>query len=132
LSAQMRATEASIDGMPAEVYERDSLRTGFVQNSGNELLLVVPKQQLESGSEHEIEIHHEGTVVLNAGHQVYFVSSRGTWYPNRGAQFATYDVTFRYPKNLDLVSAGQVKEDRTEGDVRITRRVPDGRIRMLA
>jgi hypothetical protein len=71
-------------------------------------------------------------VVLDAGHQVYFVSSRGTWYPNRGAQFATYDVTYRYPKNLDLVSAGRVKEDRTEDDVRITRVVPNGRVRMLA
>ena len=106
---------------------RGSLRArfgahGLVQNSGNELLLVVPPQPLDPGSEHEVEIHHEGKVVLDAGHQVYFVSSRGTWYPNRGAQFATYDVTYRYPKNLDLVSAGQVKEDRTEDDVRITRR----------
>ena len=108
LSAQMRATEAKVDGAAAEVYERDSVRNGLVQNSGNELLLVVPPQPLEPGSEHEVEIHHEGKVVLDAGHQVYFVSSRGTWYPNRGAQFATYDVTYRYPKTLDLVSAGQV------------------------
>jgi hypothetical protein len=132
LSAQMRSTEAKLDGVAAEVYERDSVRNGLVQDSGNELLLVVPPRPLEPGSEHEVEIHHEGKVVLEAGHQVYFVSSRGAWYPNRGAQFATYDVTYRYPKNLDLVSAGLVAEDRTEGDIRITHRVPDGRIRMLA
>ena len=135
LSAQMHPTEAKLDGVAAEVYERDSVRNSLVQNSGNELLLVVPPQPLEPGSEHEVEIHHDGKVVVDAGHQVYFVSSRGTWYPNRGAQFATYDVTYRYPKSLDLVSAGQVAEDTTEdgaeGDVRITRRVPDGRIRML-
>jgi hypothetical protein len=41
-------------------------------------------------------------------------------------------VTWRYPKTLDLISAGQVTEDRTEGDMRITRRVPDGRMDMLA
>jgi hypothetical protein len=132
LSAEMSATEATVDGVAAEVYERDSVRNGLVQNSGNELLLVVPPQPLDPGSEHEVEIHHEGKVVLDAGHQVYFVSSRGTWYPNRGAQFAAYDVTYQYPKNLDLVSAGKVTEDRTDGDVRITRRAPDGRIRMLA
>ncbi len=135
LSAQMHPTEAKVDGVAAEVYERDSVRNSLVQNNGNELLLVVPPQPLEPGSEHEVEIHHDGKVVVDAGHQVYFVSSRGTWYPNRGAQFATYDVTYRYPKNLDLVSAGQVTEDttedRAEGPVRITRRVPDGRIRML-
>jgi len=132
LSAQMRATEATLDGVAAEVYERDSVRNGLVQGNGNELLLVIPPRPLMPGSEHEVEIHHEGKVVLDAGHQVYFVSSRGYWYPNRGAQFAAYDVTYRYPKNLDLVSAGLVAEDRTEGDVRITHRVPDGRIRMLA
>jgi Peptidase family M1 domain len=132
LSAQMRATEAKLDGAEAEIYERDSIRSDLLQNSGNELVLVIPPQPLEPGSEHEVEIHHDGKVVLDAGHQVYFVSSRGTWYPDRGAQFATYDVTFRYPKNLDLVSAGSVTEDRTEGETRITRRVPEGRIRLLA
>jgi hypothetical protein len=132
LSARMHATEATVDGAAAEVYENDSMRDALVQNSGNELLLIVPPQPLDPGSEHEVEIHHEGRVVLDAGHQVYFVSSRGSWYPNRGAQFATYDVTYRYPKNLDLVSAGQVIEDRTEDETRITRRVPDGRIRLMA
>jgi Peptidase family M1 domain len=132
LSAQMRTTEASIDGMPAEIFRRESVRDGFAQASGNELFIVVPPQPLAPGTEHEIEIHHEGNVVLDAGHQVYFVTSRGTWYPGRGTQFARYDVTWHYPKTLNLISAGQVTEDRTEGDVRITRRVPDGRLDMLA
>jgi hypothetical protein len=136
LSAQMHATAATVDGAPAEVYENDSVRDVLVQNNGDELLLIIPPQPLEPGSEHEVEIRHEGKVVLDAGHQVYFVSARGSWYPNRGAQFATYDVTYRYPKNLDLVGTGKVVEDsvedRAEGAVRITRRVPDGRIRLLA
>ncbi len=132
LSAQMRTTEASIDGMPAEIFRRESVRDGFAQASGNELFIVVPPQPLAPGTEHEIEIRHEGNVVLDAGHQVYFVTSRGTWYPGRGTQFARYDVTWHYPKTLNLISAGQVTEDRTEGDVRITRRVPDGRLDMLA
>jgi hypothetical protein len=131
LTGQMRATSAKVDGAPAEVYERDSVRNGLVQNNGNELLMVLPATPLEPGSEHEIEISHEGRVVLEAGHNVYFVSARGTWYPGRGLQFATYDVIYRYPANLDLVAAGQVKEDRVEGDTRITHRVPDGPVRLL-
>ena len=130
ISGQMTASEAKVDGAPAEVYERQSVRN--VLASGNELLLVVPLHPLEPGSEHEIEITHSGKVVLDAGHGVYFVSARGNWYPDRDAQFATYDVTYRYPKNLDLVSAGKVLEDRTEGDLRITRRAPEGLMRLLA
>ena len=132
LSGQMRATEARIDGLPAEVYQRATVQSGLANAPGDELLLVIPLGPLAAGSEHEIEIHHEGHVINNRGNGVYFVGARGVWYPNRGAQFATYDATFRYPKNLDLVSAGPVKEDRTEGDQRVTRRVPGGPIRMLA
>ncbi|HYA17665.1 MAG TPA: M1 family aminopeptidase [Bryobacteraceae bacterium] len=132
ISGRMLATGAKVDGMEAEVYQRESLRSGYVQNAGNELLLVIPPQPLEPGSEHEIEIRHAGKVIDDTGHQVYFVSARGAWYPWRGVQFARYDVTYRYPKNLDLVSAGEVLEDRTEGDVRITHRVADGPIRALA
>jgi hypothetical protein len=131
LSGQMRATSARVDGAPAEVYERDSVRNGLVQNSGNELLMVLPAAPLEPGSEHEIEIAHEGRVIVEAGHNVYFVSARGTWYPGRGLQFATYDVTYRYPAAMNLVAAGQVKEDRVEGDIRITHRIPDGPVRLL-
>ena len=130
-SGQMRATSAKVDGVPAEVYERESLRNGMVRNSGNELLLVIPPQPLEVGSEHEIEIQHEGKVIIDAGNQVYFVNARGTWYPDRGLQYSTYDVTYRYPKEFNLVGAGEVKEDRVEGDMRITRRVPDGQLRIL-
>jgi hypothetical protein len=131
LSGRMRATSAKVNGVGAEVYERDSVRNGLVQNNGNELLLVVPQTPLEPGAEYDVEIAHEGRVIDEAAHQTYFVSARGTWYPARGLQFARYDVTYRYPKELNLVSSGSVKEDRVDGGMRVTRRVPDGKIRLL-
>jgi hypothetical protein len=74
---------------------------------------------------------HEGKVILEAGHDVYYVSSRGTWYPSRGLQFSRYDVTWHYPANLSLVAAGEVVADSVDGDVHTTRRVPDGPVRTL-
>jgi hypothetical protein len=131
LDGAMRVTSAKVDGVPAEFYQHDSMRGGLVQNSGNQLFLVVPPRPLEPGTEHEIEIEHEGKVVEETGGGIYSVRARGTWYPGRGAQFATYDVTYRYPENLDLVSAGEIRENTTRGGIRTTRRIPEGKLRLL-
>ena len=131
LDTAMHVVSAKVDGVPAEIYEHDSLRDGLVQNSGNGLLVLVPPQPLEPGSEHDIEIVHEGKVFTEMGNQIYSVSARGTWYPGRGAQFAIYDATFHYPRTLDLVSAGKVMEDHTENGIRTTHRVPQGKLRLL-
>jgi hypothetical protein len=49
-----------------------------------------------------------------------------------GQQFASYDLLFRYPHDLDLVTPGEVVEDRTEGDWRTTRRRTSSPIRVAA
>ncbi len=132
LSGQMRALSAKLDGKPVEIYERESIRSGLVQVAGNELLLVVPDSPLSAGSKHELEIVVEGNgVVQTFAPGVYTVSSRGSWYPGRGLQFSSFDTTFRYPAKLQLVTAGGVAEDRTEGSVRITRRVATANVRVL-
>jgi hypothetical protein len=77
---------------------------------------------LERGRRYEIEFHNEGSVIQSAGNNVYFVGSRDNWYPNLSTQFSTYDVTFRHPKGLDLVVAGEPAGDSSEGDWNIVRR----------
>ncbi len=101
LSGKMRVTSAKVDGRPAESYERDSVRNGLLQNNGNELLLVLPDKPLEPGTVHDIEITHDGKVVIEAGHDVYFVSARGTGRSGREAcSFATprRDPLTGYPR----------------------------------
>ena len=131
LSGQMKVLSAKVDGVEAEIYQRESVREGLVRNTGNELLLILPSKPLVPGREYEIEIVHEGKVVMDAGHGVFYVSARGTWYPSRGLQFADFDVTYRYPAGLDLVAAGPVKEDKQQNGVRTTRRVTEGPVRLL-
>ena len=94
----MQVSSATIDGEPAEVLQPESLRSNLLRNDGNDLFLVVAPHPLEAGREYELEFHHEGAVVEDAGHQVYFVGARGSWYPNFEMEFARYDLTFRYPK----------------------------------
>jgi hypothetical protein len=130
ISRNMRVTEARIDGQPVEVFERESLRSNLIAGSENDQFLLVAAAPLDSSKAHDVEIHHEGEVIQKAGEDVYYVTSRGTWYPRIGLEFANYDLTFRYPRNLTLVTTGSPLEDRTEGEWRITRRKTDAPIRL--
>ncbi len=129
ISPNMRVTEARIDGNPAEVFSRESLPSDLLAGAEEKEFLLVPSRPLDPGQPHQLEVHHEGDVIHQAGQGVYYVNSRGTWYPRLGVEFANYDLTFRYPRNLTLVSTGGLVEDRTEGDWRITHRKTESPIR---
>ncbi len=130
ISHDMRVTEAFIDGAPVEVFSHESLREAAIRGGDSQTFLVVAPSGLTPGTKHEIEFHHNGSVVTPAGNGVYFVGSRSTWYPRGGPEFATYDVTFHYPKALSLVATGSVVEDIMNGDTRTTRRCTDTPVRL--
>jgi hypothetical protein len=121
ISRQMTVTAARIDGAPAEMFFQESLRGRALRGTENDVFLTVSPEALAANSEHEFEFEHEGAVISAAGDGVYFVSARATWYPRAAEAFSTYDLTFRYPKALTLVTAGDVAEDRSDGDWRVTR-----------
>lgn len=120
LTPSMHVTAASIDGQPAEIFDRDSLRSNLIQSSEDRQFLLISAHAIDPGVPHEVEIHHEGAVIRDAGNQVYYVGSRGTWYPRVGGGLSEYDLTFRYPKSLTVAATGSQVDDRTEGDWRIT------------
>ena len=121
IAGRMNVTSVRVDGAPAELFVHDSLREHALRGNEDNALLVVIPEALAPGSEHEFSFDHEGDVILSAGNQVYFVGARANWYPRSAPEFSTYDLTFRYPKKLTLVTAGDLVDDRTDGDMRITR-----------
>jgi hypothetical protein len=121
IASEMSVTEARVDGVPAEVLQADSARINLARG-GDMLFLVAPATPVVAGREYEFEFHHSGKVIHEAGDRVYYVSSRGNWYPGNGHRFSNYDLTFRFPRELDLVSVGDIVEERNEGDMRVVRR----------
>jgi hypothetical protein len=120
ISPLMTVTSATVDGRPAEVLQRESPR-GNAARGGNEMFVVAPAEPLAAGRDYEFAFEHSGKVVFDTGDRVLFVTARGNWYPVHGLQFATYDLTFRHPKDLDLVAPGDLVETRADGDSRVTR-----------
>jgi hypothetical protein len=126
LSPNMSVTAASIDGEPAAIFDRASLRSNLIQAGEDREFLLMPSHALDPAVPHHIEIHHEGAVILDAGNRVYYVGSRGTWYPRTGAApgavgLADFDLTFRYPKSLTLAATGTTVEEHIDGEWRVTR-----------
>jgi hypothetical protein len=119
ISPLMTVTSATVDGRPAEVLQRESPR-GNAMRAGNEMFVVAPAEPLAAGRDYEFVFEHSGKVVFDTGDRVLFVTARGNWYPMHGLQFATYDLTFRHPKDLDLVAPGDLMETRADGDSRVT------------
>jgi Peptidase family M1 domain len=122
IAARMKVTSVRVDGTPAELFARDSVRERALRGNEDDALLVVTPDALAPASEHEFSFEHEGDVISSAGNEVYFVGARSTWYPRGAPEFSTYDLTFRYPKKLTLVTAGDLVDDRTDGETRISRR----------
>lgn len=131
IAHEMSVTEVRVDGVPAEVLQGESVRVNLTRG-GNNLMLVVPREPLLPGRDYEFEFHHSGKVIHEAGDHVFYVSARANWYPASGLRFANYDLTFRFPRELDLVGTGDVIEDRTEGETRVVRRRPSAPVRIAA
>jgi hypothetical protein len=113
---------ARVDGAPAELLFRDSSSARAVRSEENDVFLLIAPEPLVAGSAHRIEFEEEGSVITRAGNDVYFVGSRSNWYPRSGTDLSIYDLSFRYPKRLTLVAAGESVEDRIEGDWHYTHR----------
>jgi len=128
----MQIISARVDGEPAEVLLNGSqLRSDAMTDVRNDSFLVIPTAELAPSSTHEVEFEEQGSVISPSGNDVYFVAARSNWYPRgSGGGSALYDLTFRYPGRLTLVTAGEVTEDRIEGDFHVTRRVTSVPIRV--
>ena len=129
MASEMSVTEVRVDGVQAEVLQAESVRLNL-SRGGDSLFLVAPAEPLRAGREYLFEFHHNGKVIHEAGDHIYYVSSRGNWYPANGHRFSNYDLTFHFPRELDLVSVGDTVEDRMDGDMRLVRRRTSAPVRM--
>lgn len=122
ITRDMAVSEVRIDGKPGELLQREAPRANGIRE--NELFLVRTPEPLHKDQDYEFEFHHSGKVIVQTGERIFYVRARGNWYPSSGFVSANFDLTFRYPRGLELVTPGDVIEDRTEGEWRITRRRP--------
>jgi hypothetical protein len=134
LAARLRVSEATIDGHPVEVFAHRSdrgaeargngIRDVIINDAGT--FLLIAGSPLAGGSEHQIEVHYSGSVIHQTSSGSYFVDERNAWYPFTNPLSASFDLTFRCPENLRLVSTGElVSETVAAGTRTVHRRTQD-------
>jgi len=121
LSEQLEVTKVLADGEAAEFLQLFDPASRDAQRRHNGFVAVVLPRKPAQQDRYRLEFHYEGRVVAHAGSGVYYVGSRGNWYPWRSLDPASFDLRFQYPSDLDLVATG-VRVDFSEaGDVRSAR-----------
>ncbi len=111
---------ADENDQPLEFFQGEPVEgQGAGSAEGNSLIVVLPRA-VHAGQEFKLQITYRGKVIRNAGNGVFFVGEHGTWYPHVSGldTFATFDLTFRWPRRLRLVATGHKLDEREEGDWR--------------
>jgi hypothetical protein len=121
ISNRMKVTAATISGQPAEVFQPESIRGS--DEFGVSSVLVISPHPLVAGEAVQVTIEHQGSVIQNDGGGVFFVSARNVWFPHRPNDSSTFDLTFRCPSSLRVVSTGKLESDQVVGDVRTVHRI---------
>lgn len=119
LSRQLRV-ESIIDaqGRSLVFFQNEDMKRDEVSARGNDLLYVVLHEAAPAGESLRLRFRYKGRVISDAGNGAYFVGARGIWYPNLGGfdHFATFDLSFRWPRTLELVANGKKISSGVEGE----------------
>lgn len=105
---------------PLLFFQNEEVNRQEVAQRGNDSLLVALPAPAPAGEELRLRIAYRGSVISDAGNGVYFVGARGSWYPHVGGadNFASFVLSLRWPRRLQLVATGKKLEEREEGDFR--------------
>jgi Peptidase family M1 domain len=115
------------NGSPLTYFQNEDLTKRQILSRGNDTLLVVLPAPLAEGQEIRLQVAYHGSVISDAGNGVDYVGEHETWYahPVGTHYFASFDLSFRWPKRLTLVATGQNVEVHADGDFETGRWVSD-------
>ncbi len=104
------------------VKAADGQNLSFIQEDKNDdaQFSVILPQPLAAGEKYSVTTEYEGKeAVTNEGGGNYFPVARMNWYPNNPGssfgEYATYDMTFRVPKEMQIAATGVRTSETTVG-----------------
>ena len=105
-------------GQALEFFQTDPAKDKADAN--DDALFVVLQQPSHTGESLSLHFTYHGRVIADAGNGVFYVGSRGDWYPHAADRidFAPYQMHFRWPHQWQLVADGTKVSEKEAGDWR--------------
>ncbi len=122
LSSLLRVESAEDDaGHPLEFFQSEPSVRHEISSRGNDALTIVLPQSAQEGQTFHLRLAYRGRVISSSGNGVYFVGEHGSWYPHVSGtdSFASFDLNFRWPRQLQLVATGQKLDEHEDSDWRV-------------
>ena len=107
-------------GEALSFFQNEGLTEQELRTRGDDTLCIFLPHVPQAGETFSLRFRYRGNVIENYGNSVLFVGSRESWYPHFGdtSSFARYDLTFRWPKQLQLVATGDKSDETEDGEFR--------------
>ena len=123
LDASLAAEPATLEGETLFTFPDATASAEERGALGNDHIYVILPHPASIGDEFELAFHYKGNVIHDAGNGVLFVGAREEWYPRLGdpSAFASYEMTFHWPRKLRLAATGIKIDEREDGDLRTGR-----------
>jgi Peptidase family M1 domain len=109
---------ADADGAPLTYFQNEDLTKRQILSRGNDTALVILPAPIREGQEIHLQVAYHGRVISDAGNGVDYVGEHETWYahPAGTHYFASFNLSFRWPKRLTLVATGRNVDRHADGD----------------
>ena len=121
LSKFLRVDSVSDEaGHPLEFFQNEpGIRQEIAVRGNNSLAVVLPRPSTE-GETFRLRLTYRGHVITQAAIGVYVVGEHGSWYPHISGMdsFAIFDLSFKWPHNVELVATGEKLDEKENGDWR--------------
>jgi Peptidase family M1 domain len=108
-------------GEPVAFFQNEGMTLQQRSARGNDFLYVMLGSVPPQNQIFTLQFHYRGNVIEDAGNGVLFVGARESWYPHLGdaSDFATYELTIRWPRRLRLVATGLKLDEHEEGEFHV-------------
>ena len=90
-----------------------------ISRLGHDVVIVMMPEPMRRGGVKTLKFTYSGEVISRVGSGMFYVGSRGSWYPNLGtSDRAGYTLSFKHPKPFTIVAIGSMVRSWEEDDRR--------------